>query len=663
MYQKTNVKLKINLLTFNVSCFRGNPRGIAVSKPIVLQIMLPGKYHQRNVNSGSSEKANLPKTTFSVVPTLVPFEHAYLPKALGYQKTNNPNHPPRIRVRKELSIKPTVKKIIIVNSTIQKNQNENRPLANDPNSEKPTTGEKNNPQMDDIAMPSENKNELICKVCLKRFAWKSTLKTHFIRVHTDNYEFSCEECGKQFKIWGELRSHMRTRHRKANEIDPQEGIPSRNKKRVRYKKIDPLSVNSELFCKNCNTKFDSVADLKTHIDNVHVKIQVSQNKQMYSCQFCGYSYEKKNHLSNHLNHRHNIAIPREPKRIKINPKVSKEIVDSNEVENSEKANETENSNTKKSNETENLRERQNLESKDDKSKSEKKGTKSDETGEFRCEICGKGFTKKRYCAQHVYRIHSSREMLKCDECGDGFKKKVSLIKHIRIHEKTMLKAKKKIPRNDKYTCHICGVKVNRKETLKIHHIRKHSSQFNYPCQQCDKVFKIKGDLTTHTRLNHKEPKAICEVCGKVTKNKHSLYVHQKYVHFQTEFICPICKKCMVSQENLDQHVNIYHAKKQRVYCDYCKNSFMNRSSLKNHIAIVHNEKTFSCETCGKSFGRSYRLKHHLLTHTNIRPYICRLCGKQFKQKLSLTSHIKSHPDEHPPIPNINVDDLLKRAKK
>lgn len=604
------------LLTFIISCFRINPRGIQDKNSVILKniILLPGNYLQG-------------KTNFRIIPI-----KTNLLSLNGTEQIKNNNPPARISVRKEFIIdKKTNSPIISTNSnkneSLTKNSipinekikstcnicfkkfswkcnlkkhyirkhtdnyefsckecdkqfkiscelkrhmrqkhkkeinlqdglpsrkkrritetNEDDPLStenifydvinlnneNNKNENQISTNNKSQNEIDINKSLNENKSKIICKTCSKCFASKTTWKTHFIRMHTDNYEFSCEECGKQFKIWGDLRYHMRLKHKKEDETS-QDSLSTRKKKRVRYKRIDPLSTNNEIFCKNCNKKFNSFDEFNIHIDNIHMKILESQKNNDYQ--------------------------------------------------------------------------------------------------------------------------------LKCNECGDEFKKKRSLIRHLQTHN--MIKPVKKYNKNEICTCEVCGIKVLSKSTLKIHYLRKHSQEFNFPCKQCNKVFKVRGDLTTHTRLNHKEPTAICEICGKITKNKQALYVHQKYSHFKTEFICPICKKCMASKENLNQHVNIYHAKKERLFCDICKNSFMNKSSLRNHITIVHYEKTFACETCGKLFGRGYQLRQHLLTHTNLRPYICRLCGKQFKQKLSLLIHIKSHPDEHPPIPTVNVDNLLKNSK-
>lgn len=459
--------------------------------------------------------------------------------------------------------------------------------------------------------PIVEKNKFICKICSKVFSWKSTWKSHFIRMHTDNYEFSCEECGKQYKLWGDLRHHIRINHKDPNEPDPQSGVPTRNKKRVRHKKIDPLSMDSTMFCKNCNTSFQNIIEFHHHIDSVHVKIEDAQNVNNYTCEFCKSSYRNKNHLNNHLR-RHNILLHQEARKMQKNSLVNKTC--SKIMKNSPK--------------------------------------------KYHCEMCGEAFGKKRDCLQHMQQTHSPREMT-CDECGKKFDKRTKLIKHLQGHEYWKTHPRKK---PQQCTCQICGLKVRCRSTLKIHHLRKHSQEFNFSCEICAKLFKVRGDLTTHTRLRHKEPPAVCEICGKVTKNKHTLYIHQKNNHFRTEFICPLCNKCYASQENLDQHVNKNHAKKERLFCDICKNSFIHKASLRNHFAIVHREKTFACDTCGKLFGSSYRLKHHLLTHTNLRPYTCSICGKRFKQKLSLLSHIKCHPEEHPPIPTLDVDQLLKTGK-
>uniref|UniRef100_A0ABD2WR22 C2H2-type domain-containing protein n=1 Tax=Trichogramma kaykai TaxID=54128 RepID=A0ABD2WR22_9HYME len=209
-----------------------------------------------------------------------------------------------------------------------------------------------------------------------------------------------------------------------------------------------------------------------------------------------------------------------------------------------------------------------------------------------------------------------------------------------------------------YNCEHCSYVNKNKYEMKVHVIRKHSNEYNYSCEICGKKYKIKGDLTNHTRFTHLEQPVICDVCGKVCQNSNALYVHQKFAHYKAEFECPTCHRRMVSQANLDDHILKQHEQREDVVCEECGKQFTRASRLKIHMRIHTGLKPFSCKVCGKAFVRKTALRQHLLIHTGQRPYVCDICGKSFTQKPGLLSHRKSHPGTHPPLPRISINNVL-----
>ncbi|XP_076174622.1 LOW QUALITY PROTEIN: uncharacterized protein LOC143150322 [Ptiloglossa arizonensis] len=223
--------------------------------------------------------------------------------------------------------------------------------------------------------------------------------------------------------------------------------------------------------------------------------------------------------------------------------------------------------------------------------------------------------------------------------------------------------KSKFTSKRKFACMICGLICSRKETLRSHFVRKHTQRYEFSCEQCGKEFKIKGDLTTHTRLNHREPPVICDVCGKTCRNSHSLYTHQKHAHYKAKYECPVCHRRLVTKENLDQHVLTQHEKKEKSVCEECGKTFFENHDFRKHMRIHTGDKPYSCTVCARAFTTHSSLSQHLLLHTGERIYVCDVCGKSFAQKAGLICHRKIHSGTLPPLPVMHIDHILKEFMK
>ncbi|XP_067205496.1 zinc finger protein 675-like [Linepithema humile] len=301
-----------------------------------------------------------------------------------------------------------------------------------------------------------------------------------------------------------------------------------------------------------------------------------------------------------------------------------------------------------------------------------------------CDICLKLFKSKYLLEQHKLThtteierqcepsatensaltdaVPQNQEALSCTTCDFRCNKRSTMIAH--LAEKHEESTDDKITDSKReLTCTVCGLVCTRKETLRTHFVRKHTQRYNYSCEHCGKEFKIKGDLTTHTRLNHRESPVICDVCGKTCRNSHSLYTHQKHAHYKAKYECPLCHRRLVTQENLDQHVLTQHEKKEKSVCDICGKTFFENYDLRKHRRIHTGDKPYNCTVCGRAFARHSSLSQHLLLHTGARIYACDVCDKSFAQKAGLICHRKSHSGNLPPLPVVHIDHILKEFIK
>ncbi|XP_067304806.1 zinc finger protein 1035 [Pseudorasbora parva] len=140
---------------------------------------------------------------------------------------------------------------------------------------------------------------------------------------------------------------------------------------------------------------------------------------------------------------------------------------------------------------------------------------------FKCLVCNKGFTKKRYLTQHQ-QIHSERPY-KCDVCSETFKTETTLISHRRMHDakrqhqcpiccrtyltaNDLAKHKRKhaehqsLSQDNEFRCDMCYKSFSMFDQLQKHQ-ETHVGQVVYECTECDKAFAFLNLLEEHQRTH------------------------------------------------------------------------------------------------------------------------------------------------------------------
>jgi uncharacterized Zn-finger protein len=139
----------------------------------------------------------------------------------------------------------------------------------------------------------------------------------------------------------------------------------------------------------------------------------------------------------------------------------------------------------------------------------------------------------------------------------------------------------------------CGKTLSTWKRLLVHKQKHFPEKFQYECDECRMVYKLKTSYLNHLKSKHgpDAKKFICTECSKCFKDTRTLASHEK--------------------THLPDELKLLHQ------CSECYKRFVNKNSLKSHIASVHeNLNLFTCEQCGKSFSTKSNLKSHLYSHSN-----------------------------------------------
>lgn len=275
------------------------------------------------------------------------------------------------------------------------------------------------------------------------------------------------------------------------------------------------------------------------------------------------------------------------------------------------------------------------------------------------------FTKKRKTGKKKLKpdLKDPENKLKCCHiCGKFFKH--HLEKHLLTHSekkpfqcdicnktfkrKNHMKTHTKLIHENTtmHQCDICNKKLRSKDAL-VFHLKRHTKEYCIKCEKCGFGFVRMFEYRKHVKVKHGVSNFICNVCGVSCCDKTSLERHiARHADDYGKnpgFKCEHCSKSFPQERYLKYHVKRMHREDRKRYiCDLCGKEVLSKQSLRDHQLIHTGEKPVECKECGKKFTISTSLKVHMRSHTGERPYECKDCGRRFTQKGSLNTHIRSY---------------------
>lgn len=299
-----------------------------------------------------------------------------------------------------------------------------------------------------------------CHVCNKNLRSAHNFVSHQT-IHSGQKNFTCEICGRKFRLLRFLKNHLKFLHSMKDEQDYHEFqnsyINSTNINKdiaqikgsyLNYKALyeAKIVVNDRTYyvCPICGKKLSRVNYYVTHM-SIHT------GEKKYVCHVCGKSFRLKSFLQVHIRLTH-------------------------------------------------------------------KGIKK-----FSCDICHQKFGTSANLTEHI-RIHTGERPHVCAKCGKRFKQKSSLFIHNRSHtdhfpfQCVQCNARFRIQSQLNYhmikhtgerphPCDVCEKSFAVKSHLNRHK-KIHTDDRPYSCDVCKKTFRHKRNLKTHEKNCHNKPKLV-----------------------------------------------------------------------------------------------------------------------------------------------------------
>ena len=231
-------------------------------------------------------------------------------------------------------------------------------------------------------------------------------------------------------------------------------------------------------------------------------------------------------------------------------------------------------------------------------------------------------------------------------------------------------------------------------TKQVYPSNKTSYQ-EFTCNECDKVFPLKRNLTCHIKAVHEKIKdKKCKLCDATFNKLFDFQSHMKKIH-QTFYKCEFCCEVFTKIQLKDRHTEKDHMDKiiinkilesvigyvvseerrNFVKCNECDMFFVSQTNVLKHKKRMHEQIVTHCEICDETFQEKefnehveklhktnniiekdgqkwflckYCLKTVLLKHKTLHfdkkhydiEAICQICEKRFQNKFQARAHMQ-----------------------
>ena len=223
---------------------------------------------------------------------------------------------------------------------------------------------------------------------------------------------------------------------------------------------------------------------------------------------------------------------------------------------------------------------------------------------YTCEFCGKDFSTGRGLDVHMIQKHGKEhkgQELMCSQCdykviGQPSKLEVHVeMKHNSVRF-TCLHCDFVSVGSQELDAHMSG--KHESEQMKENKVAKSSEQRRrereatkeYPCNDCEQVFRKRGGLRNHRITQHLKSSFPCPEEGCEFKTKHKALVkhHQEIKHMGLFKQCDMCNFMGRTKTRLDSHKINKHKVTPIVFsCNKCETKHSSRDKMRKHMLSMH----------------------------------------------------------------------------